>query len=102
MVEKEVALSLGILCSLKYILSKDALIQLYDILVHSHFIYGLAVCGSTFSAHLSKLHRLQNKAIRIVTESSRNESVTPFRQVLKIMLLPLLFRFSTAKFVLTS
>ena len=100
MVEIEVARSIGILYSLKYLLSKDVLIQLYDILVHSHFIYGLAVCGSTFSAYVSKLHRLQNKAIRIVTESSRNESVTLLRQVLKILLLPLLFRFSTAKFVL--
>ena len=70
MVKIEVARSVGILCSLKYLLLKDVLIQLYDILVRSHFIYGLAVCGSAFLAFVSKLHRLQNTAIRIVTKSS--------------------------------
>ena len=59
MVEIEVARSLGILCSLNYVLPKDAIIQLYNLLVRSYFIYGLAVCGSSFSAYVSKLHRQQ-------------------------------------------
>ena len=55
--------------------------------------------GNTFPTHISKLPRLQNKAIRIVSESSWNETATPLYKALKIMPLPLLLHFSTAKFV---
>ena len=98
MVEIKVARSVGILNKLKYVLPKDALQQLYHSLVHSHFIYGISVWGNTFPTYISKLHRLQNKAIRIVTGNNWNENAAPLYKVLKILPLPLLFQFSTAKF----
>ena len=55
--------------------------------------------GNTFPTYISKLHRLQNKAIKIVTGNNWNENAAPLYQVLKILPLPLLFQFSTAKFV---
>ena len=65
MVETKVARSVGILYKLNYVLSKDALKQLYHSLVHSYFTYGLTVWGNTFPTYISKLNALQNKAIRI-------------------------------------
>ena len=76
-VETKVAHSIGILYKLKYVLLKDALLQLYHSLVHSYFIYGLTVWGNTFQTYISKLHRLQNKAIGIVSGCSWNETATP-------------------------
>ena len=99
MVEIKVARSVGILFKLKYVLTKDALMQLYHSLVHIYFIYGHTLCSNTFSACISKLHRLQNKAIRIVTGNNWNENTAPLHQVFKILPLPLLLQFSTAKFV---
>ena len=55
--------------------------------------------GNTFPTYISKLHRLQNKAIRIVTGNNWNENATTLYQVLKVLPLPLLFQFSTAKLV---
>ena len=45
-------------------------LQLCHSLVHSYFIYGLTVLGNRSPAYISKLHRLQNKAFRIVAGSS--------------------------------
>ena len=47
---------------------------------------------------ISKLDRLQNKAIRIVTGNNWNETAASLYQVLKIFSLPSLFWFATAKF----
>ena len=93
------ARSIAILYKLKYVLSKDALLQLYHSLVHSYFIYGLTVWGNTFPTYISKLDTLQKKTIRIVSGSSWNETATPLYKLLKILPLSLLFHFSTAKFV---
>ena len=98
-VKTKVARSIRILHKLKYVLPKDALLQLYHSLVLSYCIYGLTVWGNTFPTYISKPHRLQNKAIKIVSGSSWNETATPLYRALKILPLPLLLHFSTAKFV---
>ena len=56
------------------------------------------LCGPIHS-QLTNQHRLQNKAIRIFSQSSWNETATPLYKALKILPLPLLLHFSTAKFV---
>ena len=98
LVEIKVARSVGILYKLKYFLPKDALMQLYPSLVHLYFIYMCFLCGLMHSQLISKLDRLQNKAIRIVTGNDWNETAAPLYQVLKILSLPSLFWFATAKF----
>ena len=55
--------------------------------------------SNTSLTYISILHRLQNKAITIVRGSSWNETATPLYKALKILPLPLLLRFLTAKFV---
>ena len=59
------------------------------------YIYRVTVWGNTFLTCINKFQRLQNKAIRIVIGSSWNETATPFHQVLKNLLLTLLFQFLT-------
>ena len=67
-VETKVARSTGILYKQKYVLPKDALLQLYHSLVHSYFIYGLTAWGNTFPTYISKPRRLQNKALKLLVE----------------------------------
>ena len=82
MVDIKVARSVGILYKLKNVLTKDPLMQLYHSFVHSYFIYELTVWGNAFLTYISKLHRLQNKAIRIVTGNNWNENAASLYQVL--------------------
>ena len=44
--------------------------QLYHAVVYLYFIYRLTVWGNTFPTYIFYLHKLQNKAVRIVTEIS--------------------------------
>ena len=67
MINIKASRSVGILYKLKCVLIKDAQTKLYHSLVHSYFIYGLTEWGNTFPTYFSKLHILQDKAIRIVT-----------------------------------
>ena len=57
------------------------------------------VWSNTIPTYISQLHRLQNKALRTVSGSSWNKTATPLYKALKILPLPLLLHFSTAKFV---
>ena len=49
------------------------MLNLYHALVHSNLIYRILVWGNTFPSYLTKLSKLQNKAIRIVIGKNWNE-----------------------------
>ena len=97
--ETKIARSVGILNKLKYFLPSSALLKVYHSLIYTHFNYGLAVLGSTYSTYLNKLKLLQNKAIRIVTSSHMSISSKPLNIKTNILPLPKLFEFETAKIV---
>ena len=75
--EKRVSRSVGILGKLRLLLFSSTLLLLYHALVHPHLLYGLPIWGSTFKTYLNKLRILQNKAIRIITNSVRRSAITP-------------------------
>ena len=78
--ETKIPRAVGILYKLKYLLPESAMLNLYYVLVHSNLIYGIPVWGNTFPPYLTKLSKLQNKAIRIVTRKNRNDSANLFYQ----------------------
>ena len=73
--------------------------KLYYAPIHSHFNYGLAVCGSIYPTCLNELKLLQNKAIRIITSSHMSTSSKPLYIKSNILPLPKLFEFEIAKIV---
>ena len=75
--EKRLSSSVGILCKLRFLFPFSTLLLLYHALIHLHLLYGPPICGSTFKTYLDKLQILQNKAIRIITNSDRRSSITP-------------------------
>ena len=54
-------------------------------MVHSHLLYGIVYCGSTYDNHLKRLIILQNKVVKIVAGGQRQEHVTPFYHGLQIL-----------------
>ena len=94
--EKRVSRSVGILSKLQFLFPSSTLL-LYYALVHPHLVYGLPIWGSTFETYLSKLQTLQNKAIRIITNSDLRTPITPKYRNLKILKITKLYTFEIAK-----
>ena len=61
---------------LRYTFPKSSPVDLYFALVHSHFLFGLTIWGSTFPLYLDKLQKFQNKAVRIITNSKIRTPIT--------------------------
>ena len=97
--ENKLSKSLGILYTLKTIPPQNALLKLYYSMVHSHFLYGLVVWGSTFPSYLKKLNSIQNKAVKLIGRGNYLNRATPYYSKLNILKLPDLYKFETAKFV---
>ena len=65
--ESNLSQSVGIISRLSRYLPTKILLTLYYSLVHTHLLYALPIWTSTYDTYLIKIHRLQNKAIRILT-----------------------------------
>ena len=79
------------------------MLQLYYSLVHPNSLYGVAVWGNTFPTYLTKLTRLQKKAIRLVISRDWNVSAAPlfhntnelpFAELIKFEIAKILFNYS--------
>ena len=89
--------AVGILGELRFLFPSSTLLLLYYALVHPHLVYGLPIWGSTFETYLSKFQTLQNKAIRIITNSDLRTPTTPKYRNLKILKITELYTFEIAK-----
>ena len=89
--------SIGILSKLRHVFPSSTLLLLYYALVQPHLLYGITLWGSTFPSYLTKLQKLQNKAIRIITKTNIRSSVTPQFRKLGILKISELYTFETAK-----
>ena len=96
-IEIKVAKAVGILSKLRFLFPKSALILLYYSLIHPHLLYALPLWGSTFPTYLSKLQRLQNKALRIIFNSNQLTSATPLFHILEILKITDLYQFEISK-----
>ena len=97
--ETKLARAVGILYTLKYLLPEIAMLNLYYTSVHSNLIYVILVWGNTFLFYLTKLSKLQHKAIRVATGKNWNDSANPLYQKLNILPLVSLLNFEISKFV---
>ena len=66
----KIACNVVLLSSLKYLLTRDALLLLYNLLNLSNLQYGIVLKGLTYSMHLDPLVTLQKRALCIVSGSS--------------------------------
>ena len=84
-VESKIAKSVGILSRLRYLFPSSTLLLLYFSLVQPDLLYEFLLWESTFSSYLTNLQRLQNKALRIISNSSYRASTTPVYHKLRIL-----------------
>ena len=84
-IEIKVAKAVGILSKLRFLFPKSTLILLYYALIHPHLLYALPLWGRTFPTYLTKLQRLQNKALLIVFNCKQHDSLTPLFHKLEIL-----------------
>ena len=95
--EKRVSRSIGILSKLGFLFPSSTLLLFYHALVHPHLLYRLPIWGSTFKTYLDKLQILQNKAIRVITNSDRRSSITPHFRHLNVLKIADLYTYEIAK-----
>ena len=96
-VESKVAKAVGILGKLRSLLPKSTLLLLYHALIHPHLIYALPLWDCSFSSYIQKLQRLQNKAIRIICNTSRYSSANILFYKLGILKIGDLYQYETGK-----
>ena len=89
--------AVGIISKLRYFFPSATLLLLYYALVHPHLLFGLALWGNTYSTYIYKIQRLQNKAIRIITNSNARASANPLYRKLGILKVSDLYKFEIAK-----
>jgi len=84
---------IGVLNRLKYTLPPRILHTLYNTLILPHFNYGLLVWGHD----TTRLHILQKRAIRTITNSKYNSHTEPLCKLLNIIKLPDLYKLELYK-----
>ena len=94
---KRVSRSVGILSKLRYFFPSSTLLLLYHALVLPHLLYGLPIWGSTYESYINKVQVLQNKAIRIITNSHWQSPITPQYRKLKVLKIADLYTYEIAK-----
>ena len=77
LLENRVARSVAIIAKVSYYLPFNTLITIYHALVHSQLLYALPIWASTYKTYLSKLEKLQNKALRIIFKMPLCDPMTP-------------------------
>ena len=65
--------------------------------MYTHLLYALPVWASTYNTYLSKLKRLQNKAVRIISRSSIKDRITTNYHRFEILKLDDLYILEIAK-----
>ena len=63
----------------------DELKTIYYAIFSSHMIFGSQVCGQSKNVFNEKVHKLQNKAMRIITFADFQASSDPIFKYLKIL-----------------
>ena len=70
MLESKLSGYVGILFKLKSFLPKYILSKIYYAFIHSFLKYGLIIWDATPASNLSKLCKIQNKALRVISGTS--------------------------------
>ena len=81
-VSTKLSRAVGLLKYAKRFLPQNSLKTLYTSIIEHHFLYCCAVWGCCGTTEISKLQKLQNRAARIITNSSFHASSKPLIQKL--------------------
>ncbi len=77
--------NIGVLNKVKQFLPKKTLYQLYISMIQPYMTYGILLWGNTNKAYLTKLHKLQKRAVRIISNRSYLSHTKPLFETLNIL-----------------
>ena len=84
--EVKLSRSVGILSKLKYCLPSPLLLKLYHALFHSYFLYMVHIMWfNTYKTYTNKITAPQNKAVKLISNSKRNDKCSPTYNNLEIL-----------------
>ena len=98
MLESKLFRYVGILFRFKSFLPKYILSKIYYAFIHSYLNYGLIIWDATPASNLSKLCRIQSKALRVISGTGWREHAPPLYATQTILQLSKLITYSVAKF----
>ena len=99
MLENKLSRSVGIFLKTKSFLPTYILRKLYYVFIHTHLNFGLLIWGATPKSNLTKLIRIQNKAIRLLAGADWKTHAPPLYSKLNILSLNKLTTYVIAKFM---
>ena len=73
------------------------MLLLYFAFIYPNLLFGLVLWGNTYSTYLAKLQRLQNKAIRIISDCNYRSPITPHFYKLDILKIADQYTFEAGK-----
>lgn len=76
---------LGMMKRIKNFVSRETLKTVYNTLIQPHLNYGIIVWGGTFEKGLSRIRKLQKKAIRLLTNAKPMDHSEPRQKKLGIL-----------------
>ena len=93
----KVSKAIGIVYRLKSVYPLSVLLTLYNTLVLPYFNYGILTCRSVIKED-HHLHKLQKKAVRIITQSDYIAHTEPLCKQIRLIKLPNMFSWAVWKF----
>jgi len=98
-VANKLSKGIGILCRARRLLCSNTLILLYNALIQPYLAYCIIIWGHTYKTHISRIHLLQKKIIRIISNSTYRAPTAMLFKSMKIMTIYQLYEYFTAIFV---
>ena len=99
MLETKLSRLLGVFYKTKSFLPNHVLKKLYYAFIHSHLTFGLLVWSATPKSNLSKLQRIQNKAICLLAGAAWRDHASPLYAQLNLLSLDKLVLLVLASFM---
>ena len=98
-VKLKIARCIGVLYRVKHKLNIDALISIYYALIYSHLNYCIQVWGTADRTYLKQLLVMQNKFLRLITNSHNRTTAMPLFFRFKLLNVFDIFKLNMSKFV---
>ena len=95
-ISKKISKGIGILCKARKYLPRNCLVTLYYSFVYPYLNYCLEVWGKATENYISKIHKLQKRAIRIICDKPWRAHTNPLFDQLKILPLHKIYTYKIA------
>ena len=98
-IKGKIARSLGAMVKARKVFHQETLRTLYHTFLYPYFTYCIEVWGNSYSSYQDPLIKLQNRALRIITGSSRRTHLLPLYRKMKLLELQKIYMYVVQLFM---